>query len=66
MPLEGIHQMAHLRGSDRQRAAARSLQAQVEFRLPGRDPLLRRRFQRLKLSLIMRRPQVLDLPRPSL
>jgi hypothetical protein len=61
-PLHGIHQVAHPRGGDRQRPAARGLQAQVELLLPGRDPLLRRRLQRLQLRLIVRRPQVLDLP----
>ncbi len=63
-PLQGIHQVAHLRGGDRQRPAARGLQAQAELLLPGRDPLLRRRLQRLQLRLVVSRPQVLDLASP--
>ena len=63
--LEGIHQVAHLRGGDRQRPAARRLQAQVELGLPGRDPLLRRCLQGLQRRVIVRRPEMLDLPRSA-
>jgi hypothetical protein len=61
-PLQGLHQVAHPRGGNRQRPAARGLQAQVKLLQPGRDPLLRRGLQRLQLRLIVSRPQVLDLP----
>ena len=55
--LQGVQQVPHPRGSDRQRPAARGLQAQAELQLPGRDPLLRRGLQRLQLRLIVRRPR---------
>jgi len=55
-PLEGIDQVAHPGGRDRQRPAARELQAELELRLPDRDLLPRRRLQRLQPRLIVRRP----------
>ena len=63
--IEGIQQVAHPGGGDRQRPAARRLQAQVEFQLSGRDPLLCRGLQRLQPRLIVRRPEMFDLPRPA-
>jgi hypothetical protein len=42
--LQGVQQVFHPGGSDRQRPAARGFQAQAELQLPGRDPLLRRGF----------------------
>jgi hypothetical protein len=54
--------LRHPGGGDRQRPAARRLQPKVELQLPGRDPLPRRRLQRLQFRLIVRRPEVLDLP----
>ena len=47
-----------------QRSAARRLKAQAELQLPRGQPLLRRGLQSLQLSVVMRRPDVLDLPRP--
>jgi len=61
--LERVEQTAHPRRGDRQPTAARRLQAQAEFRLPGRDPLPPRGLQHLHPGLVVRRPQVLDLPR---
>jgi hypothetical protein len=60
--LQGIQQVPHPGGRDRQRSAARRLQAQAGLQLPGRDPPLRRSLQ---LCLTVRRLQVLDLPRPT-
>ena len=40
-------------------------QPEAELQLPGRQTLLRRGLQRLKLRLAVRRPQVLDLLRPA-
>ena len=63
--LQGVHQVAHPRRRDRQRPGRpRAVQAQAELQLAGRDPLLRRGLQRLQLRLVVRRPEVLDLPRP--
>jgi hypothetical protein len=54
---------------DRQRPAARAspgrlgeLQAQVQLLLPGAQPLPRDRLQQFQLGVVMRRPDVLDLP----
>ena len=48
------------------KAAARrgGVQAQVKLTLTGRQPLPGRGLQQLHLSAAMRRPQMLDLPRP--
>lgn len=54
--------MPHPRGGHRKRSAARGLKPQTELQLPARDPRLRRGLQRHEL--IVRRPQVLNLPRP--
>jgi hypothetical protein len=65
--LQGIRQVPHPRGRDRQRPAASpgcGVQAQVKLALPGRHPLHRRSLQRLQLGFIVRRADVLDLPRP--
>jgi hypothetical protein len=60
--LQGVQQVPHPGGGDRQRPATRGLKSQGEFHLPGRDPLLRCGLRRLKLCLIVRRPEVLNLP----
>ena len=44
--------------------AAAGIQAQVKLALPGRQPLPRRGLQQLQLRVIVRRADVLDLPRP--
>ncbi|HEY2307814.1 MAG TPA: hypothetical protein VGI05_18230, partial [Streptosporangiaceae bacterium] len=49
--------LRHPGGGDRLRPAARRLQPKVEFQLPGRDPLPRRRLQRLQFRLIVRHPR---------
>lgn len=36
---QGVQQVPHPRGRDRQRPAARGLRPQIELQLPGRDPL---------------------------
>ena len=62
----GVPQVAHPRGGDLQRARrTRHAQAQVEFQLPGRE-LPDRGPQRLELGVVVRRADVLDLPRPPL
>ena len=60
---QGIPQMPHPRGRDRQRAPGVSirLQAQIELALPGRQPLPRRGLQQLHPGVVMRRPQMVDL-----
>ena len=45
--------LRHPGGGDRQQPAARRLQPKVELQLPGPDPLLRRRLQRLQFCLIV-------------
>jgi len=63
--LQRIEQAAHPRGGDRQRPARRGgVQAQVKLTLTGRQPRPGRGLQQLHLSAAMRRPQMLDLPRP--
>jgi hypothetical protein len=64
--------MAHPRRGDRQRPAARAppgglgaLQAQPKLALTSSQPLPRRRFQQLQLSIVMGGPDVLDIPRPA-
>jgi len=54
--IEGVDQVAHPRGGDRQRTAARGPQPQVKLQLPRRDPMQRRRHQRLQLRLVVRQP----------
>jgi hypothetical protein len=68
---QGIPQVTHPRGGDRQRATARTplgglgaLQAQVELVLASDQALTRGGLQDLQLSLVMGRPDVLDIPRP--
>jgi hypothetical protein len=65
--LQGTEQAAHLRGGDRQRPAALHgrLQAQVKLTLAGRQLLLSGRLQQLQLCIIVRRSDVLDVPRPA-
>jgi hypothetical protein len=41
------------------------LQAQVKLALAGRQPLPRGGLLQLQLAVIMRRPEVLDVPRPA-
>jgi hypothetical protein len=54
-PAQGVPQMGHLRGGDLQRPGRpRPAQAEVELRLPGRQPLPGRGIQRLELGVIMR------------
>ena len=64
--LEGVQQVPHPRGGDRQGAAAlpAGLHAQAELQLPGHHPLPGRGLQRLQLGLVVRRPEVLDVPPP--
>jgi hypothetical protein len=60
--LQGVQQVPHPGGRDRQRTGrARTAQPEAELQLPGCHPLLRRGLQRLKLRLVVRRTQVLDL-----
>jgi hypothetical protein len=40
------------------------LQAQVQLTLPGRQLLPRGRLQQFHLSVAVRRPEMLDVPRP--
>lgn len=64
--LDGAGQVTHPGRGDRQRASrSPALRAGAEFRLPGRQPLPRRRLQRLQLSLLVRRADVPDVPRPA-
>ena len=64
--LQRVQQAAHPRRGDRQRPARRAgVQAQVQLALPGRQPLPRGRFQQLQLRVVMRRAEVLDIPRPA-
>ena len=65
-PLDRVDQVTHTRGGDRQRPArGRAVQPEVKLRLPGRHPLTGRRLQRLELGLVVRRADVLDVPRPA-
>jgi hypothetical protein len=58
-------QVTHPRRRDRQRAARRPhAQAQVEFALASCQPLPRRGLQQFQLGTGVRRPEVLDIPRP--
>jgi len=43
----------------------RAIQAEVELVLPGSQPLTANGPQQLQLDLVMGRPDVLDLPRPT-
>jgi len=60
--LKRVEQAAHPGRGDRQGTAGRRLQPQVKLRLPCSYPLARRRLQRLQPRVVVRRPQVLDLP----
>jgi hypothetical protein len=63
---EGISQMTHPRGGDRQRPSRRPCrQPQVKLTLTRRQALPRYGLQQLHLSAAVGRPQVLDLPRPT-
>ena len=42
------------------------LQAQIQLSLPSGQPLPRNRLQKLQPGAVMRRPDVLDLPRPAM
>jgi hypothetical protein len=66
--LERINQVPHPRGRDRQRPAPASAEteAQIQHALPGGQPLPRDRLQQFQLGVIMRGPDVLDLPRPAM
>jgi hypothetical protein len=60
-PAQRVPQTPHPRGHDLQRATNGSLgQPEVELALPGRQPLPRRRLERLQLELVMSRPQMLN------
>ena len=62
-----IPQVAHPRGGDGQRLLAGSrpqVHTQVQLGLPSGHPQPRCRLQRLKLGIIVRRADVLDIPRP--
>jgi hypothetical protein len=64
--LQRVQQAPPPRRRDRQRPARRrGVQAQVQLTLPGRQPLPRDRLQQLQLTIVMRRADVLDLPRPA-
>ena len=59
-----VQQAAHPRRRDRQRPALRRrIQAQLQLALPGCQPLPGDRLQQLQLAIIVRRADVLDLPR---
>ena len=61
--------MPHSRRRDRQRAAPAAtaeVWAEIQHALPGRQALPRDRFQQLQLGVIVRRPDVLNLPRPAM
>ena len=63
---KGVEQVPHPRGRDRQRPGRRRVfQAEIEFQLAVRDPLAGSGLQRLKLRLVVRRPDVLDVPGPA-
>ena len=63
---QGVPQVAHPRGGDLQRrGGSRAAQAEVEFHLPGRQPLPRGGLQRLQLGVVVRRADVLNVPRPA-
>jgi hypothetical protein len=63
---EGLQQAAHPRGRDRQRPPGRaaSVQAEIKLALPRRHPLTGYGLQHLQLGVVVRRPDVLDIPRP--
>jgi hypothetical protein len=63
----GPPQTPHPGRGDLQRPAGRSAgrQAQVEFALPGREPLPRRGLERCQFLVVMRRAEVLDAPRAA-
>lgn len=68
---QGIPQVPHARGSDRQRPAASTppgrlsrIQAQIKLALPGRQALTRRGFQHLQPGFVVSRSDVPDIPRP--
>jgi hypothetical protein len=63
---EGVPQVPHPRRGDRQRPTRRrgAVQAEVEFALPGRHPLLGGRFQHRQFGVVVRRSNVLDIARP--
>jgi hypothetical protein len=63
---EGVQQVPRPRRRDRQRPGRRrALQAEIEFQLASRDPLPGGSLQRLKLGVVVRGADVLDLPRPA-
>jgi hypothetical protein len=65
--LQRVEQATHPRRRDRQRPARRTgIQAQVQLALPGSQPLPGGRLQQLHLSVVMRRAEVLDIPRPAM
>jgi hypothetical protein len=47
-------------------APAAEARAEIQRALPGRQPLRRDGLEELQLGLLMRRPDVLDLPRPAM
>ncbi len=55
-------------GCDRQQPvpAAAGTRAQIQHALPGGQPLPRDGLQQFQLGVIMRGPDVLDLPRPAM
>ena len=63
-----VEQAPHPRGRDRQRPAraAAETRAQIKLALPGRQPLPRDGLEQLQLCIIVRGPDVLDLPRPAM
>jgi hypothetical protein len=65
---QGIEQASHPRGGDRQRPASATAKAraQIQHALPGGQPLPCDSFEQLQLGVIMRGPDVLDLPRPAM
>jgi hypothetical protein len=64
--LQGVQKVPRPRGRDRQRAASgpsAEARAERKLTLPGRHPLPRRGPQQLQLRVIVRGPDVLDVPR---
>lgn len=61
---QGIPQVPHPRGCDRQRTTRprRCVQPEVELALPGRQPLTGHGLEQLELDIVMGRPDVLDVP----
>jgi hypothetical protein len=65
-PAGRVQQAAHPRGGNRQRPGRPGIvQAEAWFQLAGRDPLPGGGLQRLQLSVVVRRPDVLDVPRTA-